>query len=42
MNNNKEPNKSVTVSGSASGGLGMADPSNATLTITDDADGING
>ena len=37
VNNNKdEPNKSVTVSGSASGGLGVSDPSNATLTITDD------
>ena len=30
------PNRSVTVSGTASGGNGVANPSNATLTITDD------
>ena len=30
------PNKSVTVSGTAAGGNGVADPSDATLTITDD------
>ena len=30
------PNKSVTVSGTAAGGNGVADPPNATLTLTDD------
>ena len=30
------PDKTVTVSGAASGGNGVADPSDATLTITDD------
>ena len=30
------PDKSVTVSGTVSGGNGVADPSNATLTLTDD------
>ena len=30
------PNKSVTVSGTSAGGNGVADPPNATLTLTDD------
>ena len=39
VNNDKdEPDKSVTVSGLASGGRGVANPSNVTLTITDDDD----
>ena len=37
VNNNVDtPNKTVTVSGSASGGLGVANPTDKTLTITDD------
>ena len=37
MNNAVDaPDKTVTVSGSASGGNGVSDPSSQTLTITDD------
>ena len=37
VNNNVDaPNKTVTVSGSANGGLGVMDPTSQTLTITDD------
>ncbi len=37
-NNVHEANKTVRVSGAVSGGHGVADPSDATLTITDDED----
>ena len=37
-NNVDAPNKTITVSASVSGGLGVVDPTSQTLTITDDED----